>query len=379
MANVYIIRDDGGTEPMARVRCQDEDRELQVILEKNPDLLPGDQIDPEDPRRWLLIKREMPVPDPNTGFERWSIDFFFADQDAIPTFVECKRFADTRSRREVVGQMLEYAANGHYYWTKEMMRDFAEETAKHRGLSLDETIRSLQPTNIESTDAFFGQVQENLREAQVRLVFFLEEAPIELRSMVDFLNKQMERSEVLLVEARQFSRNGIKVVVPTLFGYTEEARQVKRSVTVTTGASRKKWDKAAFFAEVRAKLDTRDVEALETLYEQSLAIGCEISWGTGGKTGSFNVKEPAICSRSLLTVQSNGRLYLNFAWLNGSEQAERGRERFKELLAKHVGLKIPDDYARKWPEYTVAEWGNKIGAILEVLKQLCSDFRNTIA
>lgn len=50
------------------------------------------------------------MPDPGTGQDRWSVDFVFADQDAVPTFVECKRFADTRSRLEVVGQMFEYAA-----------------------------------------------------------------------------------------------------------------------------------------------------------------------------------------------------------------------------------------------------------------------------
>jgi hypothetical protein len=119
MASVFVIRDDGNTQPMSRVHCENEDRELQLILERNPDRLPGDQIDPDNPRRWLLIQREMPVPDPTTGSDRWSIDFFFVDQDAIPTFVECKRFADTRSRREVVGQMFEYAANGHYYWKAE--------------------------------------------------------------------------------------------------------------------------------------------------------------------------------------------------------------------------------------------------------------------
>jgi len=37
-----MIGDDGGTEAMTRVRCENEDRELQVILENNPNLLPGD-------------------------------------------------------------------------------------------------------------------------------------------------------------------------------------------------------------------------------------------------------------------------------------------------------------------------------------------------
>ncbi|MBI4528327.1 MAG: hypothetical protein HY695_31415 [Deltaproteobacteria bacterium] len=375
MANVYIIREDGGTEPMTRVHCKDEDRELQSILERNPDLLPGDQIDPEDPRRWLLVKREMPVPDPNTGSDRWSIDFFFVDQDAIPTFVECKRFADTRSRREVVGQMLEYAANGPYYWTKETIRNFAEEAGKGKGLTLEEALRSLQPTDDASADAFFERVQQNLREGQLRIVFFLEESPMELRSVVDFLNKQMERSEVLLVEARQYLLGGTRIVVPTLFGYTEEARKVKRSVTVTTAASRRKWDKDSFFADVRAKLTDAEVQALETLYGQTLSLGYQITWGTGTTGGSFNVKEPSMCPRSLLTVLSNGNLSLNFAWLNGSEQAERGRERLKELIAQHAGLKIPDDYSRKWPGYAIADWGNKVGVILEVLKQLSTEFR----
>jgi hypothetical protein len=38
---------------------------------------------------------------------RWSLDHLFLD---VPTLVEVKRSTDTRVRREVVGQMLDYAA-----------------------------------------------------------------------------------------------------------------------------------------------------------------------------------------------------------------------------------------------------------------------------
>lgn len=96
MSAVYIINGDGKTVPMNQVRCKNEDKELQQLLESNPQLMPGDQIRPYDPLRWLLIKREMPVPDPSSGEDRWSIDHFFVDQSATPTFVECKRFLDTR-------------------------------------------------------------------------------------------------------------------------------------------------------------------------------------------------------------------------------------------------------------------------------------------
>jgi len=303
MANVFVIRDDGRTEPMTRIRCANEDRELQLILEKNPDLLPGDQIDPDDPRRWLLIRREMPVPDPNTGSDRWSIDFLFADQDAVPTFVECKRFADTRSRREVVGQMFEYAANGHYYWTKELLRDFADEVVKRKGMSLDEAIRALKPGDESiqnSPEAFFERVQENLREGQVRIVFFMEESPFELRSVVDFLNKQMERTEVLLVEARQYSRNGSRIVVPALFGYTEEARQVKRSVKVTTpgnriGASRRNqpWDEVSFFTKLAERNSEPEMRVAKALFEWGTKQLKRMDYGYGVRMASFIPVIPA--------------------------------------------------------------------------------------
>jgi hypothetical protein len=378
MASVYVVRDGGVTETMARVRCENEDRELQLILEKNPDLLPGDQINPENPRRWLLIKREMPVPGPDTGANRWSVDFLFVDQDAIPTFVECKRFADTRSRREVVGQMFEYAANGPYYWSKETLRDFAEESAKRKGTTLEHAIRSLEPTDGETIDAFFERVQQNLREGQLRIIFFLEESPIELRSVVDFLNKQMERSEVLLVEARQYTRDGMRIIVPMLFGYTEEARQVKRTVTVTTKDSRKKWDKLSYFADARSKLAGAEVIAIETLYEQSVLLGCDITWGSGVVDGSFNIKEPTICPRSLLTVYSNGKLTFNSGWLNGSETAERARDKLKELIAGPVGLPIPDGYPGKSPGYQISEWASKVERLVEALKELVSEQRRRI-
>ena len=152
MSKVYKILSDDKAVPMNRIHCKNEERELQNLLEQNHDLLPGDQISPDDPRRWLLVKRVMSVEDPSTGGPRWSIDFFFVDQDGVPTFVECKRFGDTRSRREVVAQMLEYAANGHYYWTKTTI----QECATKEGVNLEKALKRLKPEGVESLDEFLG-------------------------------------------------------------------------------------------------------------------------------------------------------------------------------------------------------------------------------
>lgn len=83
--------------------------DFQDLLARFPELLVGDQINSEDPRRWVLIKREQVITtDEATA---WFVDHLFLDQDGIPTLVEVKRQTDSRIRREVVGQMLDYAAN----------------------------------------------------------------------------------------------------------------------------------------------------------------------------------------------------------------------------------------------------------------------------
>lgn len=78
---------DGVPTALKKIVCKDESRELQDALERNLNLLPGDQIEPDDPRRWLLVKREMPVPDPVSATDRWSLDFLLADHEAVPTLV----------------------------------------------------------------------------------------------------------------------------------------------------------------------------------------------------------------------------------------------------------------------------------------------------
>lgn len=105
---IFLIRDGRLVELIDQP--YDSEHLLQTLLAEYPGLIAGKQIDNAFPRRWLLISREMAVPSEPGGGSRWSLDHLFLDQDGIPTIVEVKRSADTRIRREVVGQMLDYAS-----------------------------------------------------------------------------------------------------------------------------------------------------------------------------------------------------------------------------------------------------------------------------
>ena len=367
VANVYVINSDGSTTAMTGIRCKSEDLELQRILELNPNLMPGEQINPTDPRRWLIVKREMPVPNPATGENRWSIDFFFVDQDAKPTFIECKRYSDTRAKREVIGQMFDYAANGHYYWSKNEMREYAEQSLNKNGISLEEEIKRLYPDNIDSVDEFFQRVEDNLREGIIRLAFFMEESSSELRSIVDFLNKQMELTEVLLIEARQYEYDGIKIVTPILFGYTEEARRVKKELPITTD-KRRKWDRESFFNDAGERLTENEVSSIKKLLDKSRDLGMEISWGTGKSKGSFSVKWPHVCVRSIFSVYSDGTIMINYGWFNENQEQKELMSFLKNELTDKVNLSAPDDYEIRFPIYQINEWSGKLKDLLSILE-----------
>src|SRR3954469_14405538 len=64
-------------------------------------------------------------------------------------------------------------------------------------------------------DAFWETVAANLKERRLRLVFVADHIPPELRSIVEFLNEQLQLTEVIAVEIKQYidpDGTGINIV-----------------------------------------------------------------------------------------------------------------------------------------------------------------------
>jgi len=377
---VFIKSSEGLMREMSQMRCKDETRELQDALAMNHSLLPGDQIKPEDPRRWLLIQREMPIPDPNSGYDRWSVDFVFVDQSAVLTIVECKRHDDTRSRREVVGQVFEYAANAQFYWTSDTLKQCAEESAKAQKRTLAEAIAALQPDELidDNDSALFEQAIQNLKEGVVRLIFYLDEAPRELKSLADFLNRQMKRAEVLVVEAKQYSDGKNTIIVPQLFGFTEQARLTKETVRVVSGSpsERRKWDEESFFADAKERVSDSQLKAIRLIYDNVQQTADKVSWGTGSTKGSFNPKFTDICPRALFSVYSNGDLQLHFGHITGSSIEDEFRDAYLAAIKSSRILELNDDAAESFPIFGVTLWSDKAQSFIAIVEQVINATRS---
>jgi hypothetical protein len=151
--------------------------------------------------RLLLVRREMGVPGTSGGAGVWSLDHLFLDTDGVPVVVEVKRSSDTRMRRDVVGQMLDYAANGVKHWPIASLRAAVEEKAASSGATGEELASALRP-GIDPEESW-KTVESNLNAGRIRMLFVADQLPPELVRVIEFLNEQMSPAEVLGVELQQ--------------------------------------------------------------------------------------------------------------------------------------------------------------------------------
>lgn len=364
---IYLVQDDGQLVEMTE-RAYDSEDLLQALLAEYPSLLAGEQIDSAVPRRWLLISREAPLPSEEEGAARWSVDHLFLDQDSVPTLVEVKRSTDTRIRREVVGQMLDYAANAVVYWPIDRIRAQFEANCQVRGRQAEEVLGEFLGGNLDQED-FWQNAKTNLQAGKVRLIFVADEIPAELRRIVEFLNAQTDPAEVLAVEIKQYVGQRLRALVPRVIGQTAEA-QGKRGRTGT------RWDRQRFVAALAQQSSPQEV----TLAEDLMAFGTDISgraieWGAGKDRGSFTARLVLGSERfSLFSVYTTSQFSLNIGW--NQERLSRFdpgiSEEYRAEVKRRLSLHFDrNTWERGWP---MASLSALIPGKATGFKDLVSDF-----
>ncbi|MDX3851043.1 hypothetical protein [Streptomyces sp. AK02-01A] len=196
--------------------------EFQKLLARHPRVLNFGSLTDGQLLRLVLVAREMRVPASVESGPAYWLDHLFVDADGVPTLVEVKRASDTRIRREVVGQMLDYAANGARYWPAALLQRSFEETCQADDRSLDEAYGEL--LGERTPEDFWAAVEERLAAGHMRLLFVANRIPLELRAIVEFLNRRMRQTEVYAVELTQYRGGGdLRVLVPRVPGHVATA------------------------------------------------------------------------------------------------------------------------------------------------------------
>lgn len=328
---------------------------LQELLANYPDLLVGNQVDPQSPRRWLHVSREAGIPGEEGGTGRWSLDHLFLDQDGIPTLVEVKRSTDTRIRREVVGQMLDYAANSIVYWPADAIRAQFERTCELKEVDPEQALINFLGDGSDP-EGFWQSARLNLQAGRIRMIFVADVIPLELQRIVEFLNGQMNPAQVLAIEVPQYrSDEGLTAFAPRMVGQTAAAQQSKTSVRSSQSGS---WDRESFLVSVAERNTPGGVKVMNDVLEWAESRGLRIIYGKGAKDGSATLR----------TVLSEGNIAIGRIWTNGYMHFIREAiERAASLMTADQRASI-EDKVRQLP-IACSEFA-KTGAIEEFIDVL---------
>lgn len=328
-SGVFLIQND---ETLVAMQPAEFSKELdfQSLLAKFPALLVGDQINPDQPRRFVLVKQKQAI-----GHEdneaRWSIDHLFLDQNGTPTLVEVKRQSDTRLRREVIGQILEYAANCQVSWTWESIRAAFESTCAGNGAQHDAVLADFLDKDV-TADQFWANVKTNLLAGKIRMLVVADHIPTEVRRIVEFLKRQMDPAEFLAVELRQYAAGTLRTLVPMVFGQTQEA--TKKQVS----SSGPRWTEGRFIEALASKCSHAEVDVVRALIAWMKASGFPLIYGVGREFGSvyplMKVQNTTINPAYLST---DGKIWFQLKSLSG-KPVFNDLEIRRELLYKFSSI-----------------------------------------
>ena len=317
--------------------------DLQDFLSRHPALLAGDQMNPSDPRRFVLITAEAGIAISQDGGAYFSLDHLFVDQDGILTLVEVKRSTDTRVRREVFGQMLDYAANAVAHWqTADLRATFYKRCKNNANAPIDpiEELAVLGRPEMSvpggSDELFWTLVEANLKKERLRLIFLSDKILPETLRIIEFLNRQMQLTEVYAVEVRQYTGGNLKTLVPRVLNPSQ--LQVDRRAATSASKSRgEMWTKERFFDDLMERCGSDAVllfRNIEQWAEHHQSV--EINYGSGKAHGSLQVTHKINVSKPgyrpgdtvFMTLWSSGDIEIEFQYIKNraifsSDEARR--------------------------------------------------------
>jgi len=308
--NPIVINSDGSRTIPRRIPLNEKKFEegwLQGLIESNPELLPVAEIEPAF-APLVSIGREVET---SAGY----IDNLFLSPQGYLTIVETKLWRNPGARREVVAQIIDYAAQLSH-WSYELLENKVREYNKqHRGseLGIIDSIRLIEDVEEGEGQTVVDTISRNLQRGRFLLLVVGDGIREDVESMADFLQQTPQLHFTLaLVELQVYEAeaggNKSLLVIPQIVARTREiTRAVVRvegkaiesvHVEVDTEIRTEKVERKLgmrftlteedYFDSLSRHVDSKDVDFARELKEDMEKRGCIIDW----KQGSFVVKFP---------------------------------------------------------------------------------------
>jgi hypothetical protein len=195
-----LLRHDDGSWKEPEITGHRSENDLQQLLATSPDLLPGSETGLP-----MAVARELRVA---TGH----IDVTGVDVEGELTLCECKLASNPGARREVLGQLLEYAGAVRGMSFEDLSVRFEART----GRSLVAAVSDIAGEGFDE-ESFVAQVSENLLTGRFRLVVVVDRITDALKQTVAYLNDHLD-SSVLALELAYLREGAVEMLIPAIYG-----------------------------------------------------------------------------------------------------------------------------------------------------------------
>lgn len=206
---LVLMNDDGAPDVVSRVPQGEARREhtLRDLIYDNPTMMPVHELDPSYGRLFTVAK-ELNIP--GVGF----VDVLLADERGRLVIVECKLWRNPQARREVVGQILDYARELSRYAYEDLQRQISVAT-KRAGNVLYEMARSVGSDLDEAS--FVDRVARDLTAGRFLLLVVGDGIAEGTRRIGEYLRDQpglsFEFGLIEIAEYRFAEPNGAERVI----------------------------------------------------------------------------------------------------------------------------------------------------------------------
>lgn len=258
---------------------------IQELIHANPEILPIDEIESvfSPP---ISIGRETPT---RAGF----IDNLYLSPQGYLTLVETKLWRNPEARREVVGQIIDYAKEISKWSFKELEDQVRVYNQQYRGKSLG-IVETLEQEQGEEIDEPFltDSISRNLQQGRFLLLIVGDGIRESVEDMVEFLAQTPQLQFTLaLIELQIYEldhhQNQSLLIIPQLVTRTREITraivkvEAKHIESISIGLVEPSTTnplEEIFFQTLSKKVTDSEITFVRSVIEDMENLDCKIEW-----------------------------------------------------------------------------------------------------
>lgn len=286
--------------------------------------------------------------------------------------IECKLDKNQEIKREVIGQILEYAS---YLW-KMSYDEFDEQIQQKKGKSLADLMKEHVPDPQNWDEKNFTQgIKKTLETGAFILIVVVDKINDQLRKIIRYVNDCSESTYFSLhaLEMSQFhvDKTNTDILVPHLYGVSTKSLPGNQRVPRT-------WTEDTFFEEAdKYLIDKKTQKTLRQLFEFCKSGIGKVEFGKGRVNGTFRLSLKYGDSWvKLCTLSYNPQ----FTWFSFRKMVEQGIDRetisnFMEKL-KTLGFELDEKNVESEPTFDVSLLNDENQ--FEKFKKYCIALKNEL-